>query len=507
MTIEPIGILLVLAGIYTMAAGLSAGVYLLCMCTLLGAAAALILPSLGGANIQPSHFALVFMIAAVALRPRTLAASLSCLSYPGPGFWFTLFTLYSVLTALFLPRIFAGTTIVYSLARNDEMHRILSTPLSPTTSNLTQAIYMLGSVFSFAIVAGFGRLGGMTILARALIATSAACIFFAVADIATYSTNTADLLSIIRNANYRMLNDGDIEGFKRIVGSFPEAGAFGYVALALFTFVLMLGLEGFPSRLPGALASALAAALILCTSTTAYAASAVTVLIVLIFCIARILRNNATSRHLVYVSVCLFALPLLVMTVMLIPAAWESISNLVHATVTTKLESQSGEERMRWNAQALNSFFETNGMGAGVGSIRASSFVVALLANVGIPGTIIFFIFLLSLIRSVLRRDAGPGVEQAVGFAAMLSSIAQVTAASISAGAIDLGPLFAITAGLATAYGLGPLRGQTHAADKGVPSLAFPQAQGRFRPNGVAEGPPNLRRKPLASGDGVYCHE
>ncbi|MCV9967743.1 hypothetical protein OIU34_38655 [Pararhizobium sp. BT-229] len=507
MTIEPIGIFLALAGIYTMAAGLSVGVYFLCMCTLLGAAAALILPSLSGANIQPSHFALVFLTAAVALRPKTLAASLSCLSYPGPGFWFTLFTLYSVLTALFLPRIFAGATIVYSLARNNEMHRILSTPLSPSTSNLTQAIYMLGSFCCFAIVAGFGRLGGMAIVARALIATSAVCIFFAVADVATYSTNSSDLLSIIRNANYRMLNDGDIEGFKRIVGSFPEAGAFGYTALALFTFVLMLGLEGFPARFLGAIASALAVALVLCTSTTAYAASAITTLIVLIFCIARILRNNATSRHLVYVAVCLFALPLLVMTVMLIPAMWESISNLVHATVTTKLESQSGEERMRWNAQALNSLLETNGMGAGVGSIRASSFVVALLANVGILGTIIFFLFLLSLVRSVLRRNAGSGVEQTVGFAAMLASIAQVTAASISAGAIDLGPLFAITAGLAAAYALGPLPGQTQATDKDSLLFALPQPRGSFRPNVAINGLSNLRREAFASGNGVYRHE
>lgn len=492
MIIEPIGILLVLAGIYTMAAGLSAGMYLLCICTLLGAAAALILPALGGANIQPSHFALVFLAAAVALRPGTLAASVSCLSYPGPGFWFTLFTLYSVLTAFFLPRIFAGTTIVYSLARNDDMHRILSTPLAPATSNLTQAVYMLGSLCCFAIVAGFGRLGGMTIVARALIAASAACIFFAIADLVTYATNTSDLLSIIRNANYRMLNDGDIEGFKRIVGSFPEAGAFGYAALALFTFVLMLSLEGFPARSLGLLTSALAIALVLCTSTTAYAASAVTALIVFVFCLARILRNTATPRHLVYVAVCLFALPLLVMTAMLIPGIWESISKLVHATVTTKLESQSGEERMRWNVQALNSFLETSGMGAGVGSIRASSFIVALLANIGIAGTVIFFIFLVSLVRSVLRRNTAPGAEQMIGMAAMLASIAQVTAASISAGAIDLGPLFAITAGLAASYALGPLpvRGEEGTSRPHV--FAFARA-------------PSLT--PLSSGIGGRGHE
>jgi len=168
------------------------------------------------------------------------------------------------------------------------------------------------------------------------------------------------------------------------------------------------------------------------------------------------------------------------MTAMLIPGIWESISKLVHATVTTKLESQSGEERMRWNAQALNSFLETSGMGAGVGSIRASSFIVALLANIGIAGTVIFFIFLVSLVRSVLRRNATPGTEQMVGMAAMLASVAQVTAASISAGAIDLGPLFAITAGLAAAYALGPLPDRAQASTVDLPSFAFARTTDRF---------------------------
>lgn len=511
MTIEPIGILVALAGLYAMAAGLGAGAYLLSACTLLGAAAALILPDLGGANIQPSHFALVFLACSVALRPKTLVACLSCLNYPGPGFWFTLFTLYSVLTAYFLPRIFHGSTIVYSLARNNDLHLILSTPLAPSTSNLTQAVYMLGSLAIFAIIGGFGRLGGSVIVARALIVTAILCLVFAIADMATYATNTTELLSIIRNANYRMLNDGEIQGFKRIVGSFTEAGAFGYAALALFSFTLMLGLEGFPSTLLAPITAALATALILCTSTTAYVASGITALIVVAFCIARILRRRATQRHLAYVAVCLLAVPLLVMVVMLIPAVWESISNLVHATLTTKLESRSGEERMRWNVQALDAFFDTSGMGAGLGSVRASSFIVALLANVGIPGAILFLIFLASLVRSVLRRKPGQSLDDMIGVSALLSCIAQITAASISAGAIDLGPLFAITAGLATAYALGPMRRRIRVAGNGIHRLALssPPFGSHFQhplPAPRSGGAADARQTRFASPNGAQGH-
>jgi hypothetical protein len=282
-------------------------------------------------------------------------------------------------------------------------------------------------------------------------------IFFAIADILTYLTNTAFLLAPIRNASYRMLDDGDIEGFKRIVGSYTEAGAFGYGALALFSFLIILSLEGFRSRFLGWITMSLAIALLLCTSTTAYVATGITVLLVLGFCLARVLRHRASSRHLIFIGSCLVVVPLLVLTAMLIPVVWDSVTNLVHATMTTKLESQSGEERMRWNNQAMASFFDTSGMGAGLGSIRASSFIVALLANVGIPGTIICMLFFGSLSRSVLQREAGKEPENMIGLAALLSCISQFVAASIAAGAIDLGPIFSIMAGLATGYSLGQL--------------------------------------------------
>jgi len=458
MSIEPIGIFFAIAGLYVIAVGLNVGAYVTAIAALLGAAAAVLLPSLGGSSIQPVHFMIPFLLAAILVRPRTLAASLSSLSYPGPGFWFMLFTFYSILTAIFMPRLFAGATVVYSLARVDDARGILSAPLAPGSSNLTQSGYMLGSLACFAIFAAYGRMGGAAVVARALTLAGALCIFFAIADVVTYQTNTTDLLSIIRNANYRMLNDGEIQGFKRIVGSFPEAGAFGYVALALFTFVLVLGLETFPSPLLAPVAVALGIALLLCTSTTAYVSSAATALMVLGFCVLRILRGGGTSRHLAYAVACVFALPLAIMALMLIPSVWDSITGLVHATLTTKLTSQSGEERMRWNAQAIEAFFDTSGMGAGLGSIRASSFLVALLANVGVPGTILFLIFLGSLVRSAMGQKRSRGSEAVVGMAGLLSCLAQISAASISASAVDLGPLFAITAGLATAYGLGPLQ-------------------------------------------------
>jgi hypothetical protein len=455
MSLEPIGIVVAIFGIVAIALGLKAGAYILCLCAILGSAAAILLPAAGGASIQPFHFVLLFLAAAVAVRPKTMSASLSVLAYPGPGFWYALFILYSVLTALFLPRIFNGATIVYGFSGGGH-HGIVVSPLAPATSNVTQAFYMLGSLVCFAIVGGYSRMGGGVTFTRALVIAGGMTIFFAIADVVTYLTNTAFLLAPIRNAGYRMLDDGDVEGFKRIVGSYTEAGAYGYFALALFSFLLILSLEGFRARLLGTITTALAITLLLCTSTTAYVATGITVLLVLAFCLVRVLRHRATSRHLLYVIGCLLVVPLLVLTAMLIPVVWDNITNLVHATMTTKLESQSGEERMRWNNQALATFFDTAGMGAGLGSTRASSFLIALLATVGLPGTILCFIFFGSLTRSVLQRPSSEGFESKIGLAALLSCISQFTAASIAAGAIDLGPIFSIMAGLAAGYSMGP---------------------------------------------------
>ncbi len=478
MNVEPIGILVAIVGIYAMFAGLKVGAYVLCFSALLGAAAAIIITALGGASVQPAHFSLLFLSLGVLLRPKTLSAALSCLAFPGPGFWFLLFTLYSVLTAVFLPRIFEGATLVYAFARDTEMQSIIAVPISPQTGNVTQAVYMLGGLVCFAIVAGFGRLGGSPIFARALVFTGALCVFFAIADVVTYLTDSGELLAIIRNANYRMLNEGEVGDFKRIVGSFPEASAYGYTALALFAFILILNLEGFPARHTGLVAAALAISLVLCTSTTAYVAGAATVMIVLAYCFVRIWQRQATGQHFKFIATCLIVLPLLVMLTMMNSALRESFTELMQATVMTKLESDSGLERMRWNAQAFEVFLATDGMGAGLGSVRASSFVIALLASVGVLGTALFCIFFGSLTFAVLRRPNRPRVDMAVGYAALLSCVAQLLAAVISAGAIDLGLVFCISAGLACAYGAGELPEAGRAHNEGaLPLSALPASR------------------------------
>ncbi|MGO7425597.1 hypothetical protein ACCT09_38930, partial [Rhizobium ruizarguesonis] len=131
MSIEPIGFIVLLLGLLGMVNGARFAVAALCLSTLLGAAAALQLPALGGSSIQPSHLLVLFLVAAALLRPALTQAMLTSLAYPGPGFWFAAYILFSVASSFFLPRIFAGATLVYSSARDATgMMSTVAAPLS-----------------------------------------------------------------------------------------------------------------------------------------------------------------------------------------------------------------------------------------------------------------------------------------------------------------------------------------------------------------------------------------
>jgi hypothetical protein len=294
-------------------------------------------------------------------------------------------------------------------------------------------------------------MGGTRCIARSVVITAVLCLIFAAADVLTYMTDTQDLLSFIRNANYRMLNDGEIGGLKRIVGSFPEAGAYSYAALGLYGFTLALWLDFYPMKYLGVICSLLLATMLMSTSSTAYVALLVFSLLLLAGCLSRSARGTATPRQMSYIGLTFLALPIFLMAMMLLPGVWSKITTLFDATVVNKLDTPSGVERMLWNEQALVVFLDTGGWGAGVGSVRASSFVIALAASVGLPGILLFGAFLDRLWRAPLARSGQRTPDAIVMRAGGVVCLAQFIAAAISASGTDLGLFFSMAVGLAGA--------------------------------------------------------
>lgn len=74
-------------------------------------------------------------------------------------------------------------------------------------------------------------------------------------------------------------------------------------------------------------------------------------------------------------------------------------SDVVYDMIANKMDSQSGEVRFGTTMRNVEILFESFFFGVGRGSTRSSSFIIDLLATVGIIGTITFFSLYCNLIR------------------------------------------------------------------------------------------------------------
>jgi hypothetical protein len=445
MTIEVIGAVTVLAGFWVLWQGPAAAFWVLALTSLLGAAAAFKLPALGDASVPPVLVVAVFLSASVALRPRIRAAAVYSLAPPGPGFWILVFAAYAVASAYFLPRLFQGLTYAYSLARNEADIGIVSLPLKPRATNATQALYLIAELGCFMSIWALMVRNNARTITNALIVCAVVLLGSAIADVATHYTGTGFLLSWLRNANYRMLDSGEIGGLKRIVGTFTEAGAFSYAALGFYAFCLSLWLDGFRTRITGSLALLLALSLLLSTSTTAYGSFAMFSSLILAGTLVKLAKGQATRRDCGYLIIFAMIPFGVLVVIMFVPSVWSAVTGLFDATVANKLASQSGIERMRWNYYAMENFWDTSGFGAGLGSVRASSFAVALLANVGVLGLLLFAVTL----ASALTTGKTLSFDDAVARAGLRACVALIGAACMSAGSVDLGFIFFVFFALA----------------------------------------------------------
>lgn len=451
MQIEGLGIAVLLLGVLGWFLGAAFCIHVFLASTLLGAAAAVVLTSLSSANVQPAHLLLFFVVGAALARRRALATMGKSLAFPNEGFWLLLTALYAVLSAALLPRIFAGATYVFEIARTALGPGIVAVPLGPGSGNITQPIYFLGDVVCFLAYFTFAsEPAGVKAITRAVFVCAALNLLFALLDLATWATGNADLLSVIRNANYRMLDDATILGLKRIVGSFPEASTFAYFTLGWFAFCARLWLSGRHSRVAGPLALLSLGVLLCSTSSTGYGGLAGFGVALYATMAARLLTRPVSRQMLGFLLLAPALTALLFVGLRLDPPARNALQNMVDKTVVGKLSSASGVERAKWNRQALVNFSDTDGLGGGVGSVRASSFPVAVLGNIGAVGAVTYGGFLVVLFFRRRNRWSEPYPSDCQS-AARWACFTQLIAASVSGSFIDLGLPFFVFAGLASA--------------------------------------------------------
>ncbi|MEL6570931.1 MAG: hypothetical protein AAFQ64_04690 [Pseudomonadota bacterium] len=425
------------------------GLWLFMAVTPLGAAAAINLPAVGGASILVADLVALTMFALVIIHregPRLMAGTMRV---GHPGFWLMLLFIYATFASLMFPTIFSGQTEVFSLSRSANESGIISIPLRPSSGNLTQLFRLgLGVAIFFALATVFRvRPDGTTILTAIVVATVVNA-GLGWLDVATYAVGAEALLEPIRSANYSILYDVRMVGVKRMIGGFPEASAFGYFSLGLFAFWFQYWLDTPRSRLVVIMVVLAAVAVLRSTSSASYVAFLAYLMTAGLIWAMRTFGRETSRRS---VGIAISAVIVAWLGAIAIFASYEYVSSVqafLDRALFNKLDGASGVERLSWNAQAFRNFWETATMGAGLGSVRASSWIMATLASLGAIGTALFFAF----IASVLLPSSGTmNDDKRLNIVRALQSVcvALLISACLTGATPDLGIFFFAVCGLA----------------------------------------------------------
>jgi hypothetical protein len=447
MSIAPIGLLTLTAGMVCLLLGYRAAFTALVVAALFGSAAAILV---GPANIQPAHLLLGFVAAATLTRSREMAGVIESIHFPKPGFWLLFLVLYGVVSAVAAPRLLAGMTSIIPLGSSEYANTGSTVPLGPVSSNFTQSVYLIADLICFAIAAAIAATpAGFVAITGALLAYAAGNVLFAALDIGTYATGTQWLLGFMRNAQYTLHIDDDVGGLKRIVGSFPEASAFARSTLGILGFTGTLFLCGRNVVVTGTLAVISLVLVVLSTSSTGLAGTPLVLLILYGTALAR----SGFHMNRPYSSAAVLCAPLVVIAAILMisldDAASQTVRNYFDLLIFNKSSSDSGIQRDSWNTFALQNFFDSYGFGVGLGTVRVSSFPLALLSNVGVPGTILYLLFVAtSLGRSLGTPRSFPAD---VRLAARNACLALIMGDALAAPTVEQGLLFYILAATACA--------------------------------------------------------
>ncbi|WP_428419883.1 hypothetical protein [Methylibium sp.] len=422
---------------------------------LFGGSAAISLPALGGAPITPAVFALPFLMfrAVQTCGPHALVEHAAD---PGAGLWLLLTIIWGVLSAYFMPRFFAGDLLVMSTDRTAVLTAVAAAPLKPSTTNLTQACYAIGGFCAFVSMRALLTLGdGLSRLRNALLLLAALNILAALINLAEHHLGMPSVMEYVRNGGYVMMDGGEVGGLIRISGTFPETSAFSAFTAPLFAFLASLWRSKQSRPYSGWLALISLALLAFSTSTTAYGTLLIYFSLLGVAAMWRVLVLRVTPA-VGMTAVLIWCVAVAVCCVLLLkPELVTRITDFFDITVVRKLESSSGVERSSWNAQSWSNFIDTYGIGVGLGSARASSFLIVLLSNLGVIGTTFFTVFVVQAFRRASRFSPEPTAP--IALAAGHAMLVTLIAASVSGTVFDIGIAFyafaaAAAAGNASAF-------------------------------------------------------
>lgn len=367
-------------------------IYVLVISSVFGAASAV---DLAGKPILPGIFMLGFLSLYMSrVKDIDKYVTFEFKNNSSVGYLFV-FTIYSCLASLFLPKYFAGEVWVYNLLDGVFVEQLLFF----SGSHIAQIFYMIATfLFFLTVVILVRQYKYMIVFANAFLIVGVINIAFGISDLFFYNLGMTDYLAYLKNANYAIV-DQSMSGIRRIAGSFSETSGFSGYTGGLLAFSFFLYRSGYRKRLSGFVAFFSFLLLILATSSSGYVCLA-TLSVVLI-----ITERNYILKGLLTKGAFLTLVTTFFVSCTLMLLFSEQVLSIVDSAILNKLDSSSGIERSEWNASAWDNFQKTYGFGVGLGGNRASSFIMVLLSNVGWFGLIIYALFFISVILGKHTHD------------------------------------------------------------------------------------------------------
>jgi hypothetical protein len=310
------------------------------------------------------------------------------------------FAFVATISAIILPIAFGGIPVFSGRLGIDENFLSGGVPLHLQSGNLIQPAFL---ILNILVVFSAAKQGQYTDAAhKAFIGSAYLIIFIVLLQVLFFWAGLPFPITLINNNPGYSVVDLLAGGSLRPSGSFTEPSTLGAVLAALFAAFLWRYLARKSSLLSAALT---ALACLLAASSSSFAAVAIVVIILVLtqpivrlpwyIRISRLKRFSA-----IFGSVILLAL------LMLIP----TIRSLILAQTIEKSASSSALARLGADAYAFTLVGRTYGLGVGLGSNRPSSFVAALLSQVGVIGILLFACAAWSTLRNLPRSDRWIGM-------------------------------------------------------------------------------------------------
>ena len=186
--------------------------------------------------------------------------------------------------------------------------------------------------------------------------------------------------------------------------------------------------------------------LVLSTSSTAYVAGAVLLMFVIYSIVSATLQDRLRTQDLLVLAVACVVVVGAFGIALHDARVLEPFARLFDEMVVNKSSSASGAERAYWNWRSLESVAETVGFGVGIGSSRASSWIIAVISQLGVVGALIVGWLTAEIIRGVGSRASSDADDEyrATANSVRAACLAGLITASISGGDADPGLRFYI---------------------------------------------------------------